>query len=132
MVRTDLYNSDEDRYQFISYDYDAAGNIKRAGNGRVTLVYNNYENGFRSDPFNRIHKIEQIMADGHRYTTEYRYDLMGNMTGIRYPNSEAWLDYEYDKMGRVIAVPGFAGTRSNPGFAYDENGAWPPSGWKMK
>ena len=58
------------------------------------------------------------MPDGHRYTTEYRYDLMGNMTGIRYPNSETWLDYEYDKMGRVSAIPGFAGT-----FTYDENSA---------
>jgi RHS repeat-associated protein len=56
-------------------------------------------------------------------TTEYRYDLMGNMTGIRYPNTEVWLDYEYDKMGRVIAIPGFAGTRTNPGFTYDANSA---------
>jgi RHS repeat-associated protein len=45
------------------------------------------------------------------------------MTGIRYPNSADWLSYDYDKMGRLIAIPGFAGSKSNPGFIYDENSA---------
>ena len=48
---------------------------------------------------------------------------MGQMTGIRYPNSAEWLTYEYDKMGRLAAIPGFAGTKNKPGFRYDENSA---------
>jgi YD repeat-containing protein len=28
-----------------------------------------------------------------QYSTEYQYDKMGQMTGIRYPNSREWLTY---------------------------------------
>lgn len=61
------------------------------------------------------------MPDESSYATQYQYDIMGQMTEIRYPNSKSWLNYEYDKMRRLIAIPGFAGTKNNPGFDYDEN-----------
>ena len=121
LLRTDLQNGS--RQQYLSYDYDLVGNIKQADNGRVKLIYNNADTNYDSDPFNRIKKIVQVMPDGSRYNTEYRYDTMGQMTGIRYPNSTDWLNYEYDKMGRLAAIPGFAGTKSKPGFSYDENSA---------
>lgn len=61
-----------------------------------------------SDPFNRIKKIKQVMPDGASYTTQYQYDISGQMTGIRYPNSADWLNYQYDQMGRLVGIPGFA------------------------
>ena len=39
------------------------------------------------------------MPDGSRYATEYRYDVMGQMTGIKYPNSSDWLAYDYESNG---------------------------------
>ena len=99
------------------------GNVKQADNGRVKLTYNNADTNYESDPFNRITKVTQVLPGGVKYSTEYQYDKMGQMTGILYPNSREWLTYEYDLMGRVVAVPGFAGTKASPGLAYDENSA---------
>lgn len=121
VLRADLQNGD--RHQCLSYEYDLVGNIKSISNEQVDLVYNDADGNYQSDPFNRIQKVKQIMPDGTSYVTQYRYDLMGNMNGIRYPNSVDWLTYEYDKMNRLVAIPGFAGTTSNPGFSYDENSA---------
>lgn len=121
VLRMELQNGS--RHQFLSYDYDPVGNVKQADNGQVKLIYNNADTNYDSDPFNRIKKITQVMPDGNRYHLEYRYDIMGQATGVRYPNSLDWLSYEYDKMGRMIAIPGFAGTKTNPGFTYDENSA---------
>jgi hypothetical protein len=42
---------------------------------------------------------------------------------MHYPNSREWLTYEYDLMGRLIAIPDFAGTKATAGFSYDENSA---------
>ncbi len=78
----------------MSYEYGPAGNVKR-----VTTSY------------------------AGRHATQYQYDIMGQMTGIRYRGSKEWLNYEYDKMGRLLAIPGFSGTKNNPGFDYDENSA---------
>jgi RHS repeat-associated protein len=111
------------RYQSLSYEYDQVGNVKRASNGRVELIYNDADGSYESDPFNRIKKVKQVMPDGASYTTQYQYDISGQMTGIRYPNSADWLTYQYDQMGRLVGIPGFAGTKSNPGFAYDDNSA---------
>lgn len=97
------------------------GSVKQDDNGQVKLIYNNADTDYDFDPFNRIKKITQAKPAGSRYNIEYRYDIMGQATGLRYPNSSEWLTYEYDKMGRVTAIPGFAGTKSNPGFTYDEN-----------
>lgn len=119
VLRTDLTNGS--RQQYLSYEYDPVGNIRRADNGQVELVYND---GGAFDPFNRIEKVTQVISGGARYTTEYRYDeLTGAMTGVRYPHSGAWLEYVYDRMGRLAAIPGFAGTSASPGFSYDENNA---------
>ncbi len=63
------------------------------------------------------------MQDGSKYNLEYQYDIMGQATGVRYPNSVDWLSYEYDKMERMITISGFAGTNKNPGFTCDENSA---------
>lgn len=121
VLRADLKNGT--RQQYLSYEYDLVGNIKQTGNGQVELIYNNADTNFDSDPFNRVKKVAQVMPGGVTYNTEYRYDQMGQMTGIRYPNSSQWLTYDYDKMGRLTAIPGFAGTKSNPGFGYDKNNA---------
>jgi RHS repeat-associated protein len=97
--------------------------VKQADNGQVKLIYNGADSNYDSDPFNRISKVAQVMPDGTRYTTEYQYDIMGQMTGIRYPNSASWLTYDYDQMGRLVGIPGFAGNKDNPGFIYDDNSA---------
>jgi len=111
------------RFQTLSYDYDQVGNVKRASNGQVDLIYNDADGNYDSDPFSRIKKVKQIMPDGTSYTTQYQYDVMGNMTGIRYPGSADWLTYQYDPMSRLVGIGGFAGTRNKPGFTYDENSA---------
>lgn len=57
------------------------------------------------------------------YATQYRYDKAGNVTGILYPGSSAWLEYQYNTVNRVYAITGLAGgTLSNPAFAYDPAG----------
>lgn len=111
------------KVQTLSYEYDQVGNVKRASNGQVELIYNDADGSYSSEPFNRIQKVKQVMSDGTSYTTQYQYDVMGNMTGIRYPNSSDWLNYQYDKMNRLVSISGFAGTSSKPGFTYDENSA---------
>ncbi len=121
VLRTDLRNGT--KHQYLSYDYDQVGNIKQADNGEVKLIYNNADQNYESDPFNRVTKVTQVLPGGARYNTEYQYDLMGQLTGMRYPNSQEWLIYEYDLMGRLVAIPGFAGTMTTPGFTYDENSA---------
>jgi RHS repeat-associated protein len=121
ILQTSLQNGS--RTQSLSYQYDIVGNLKKADNGQVKLIYNNADSNYDTDPFNRISKVEQVMLDGTRYTTEYRYDIMGQMTGIRYPKSAEWLTYDYDAMGRLVGIPGFAGGKDNPGFTYDDNSA---------
>ncbi len=121
VLQSNLQNGS--RMQSLSYQYDIVGNVKEADNGQVKLVYNDADGNYDSDPFNRISKVAQVLPDGTRYTTEYQYDIMGQMTGIRYPNSTGWLTYDYDKMGRLIGIPGFAGTKDTPGFTYDDNSA---------
>jgi RHS repeat-associated protein len=121
ILNTNLQNGG--RTQSLSYQYDIVGNVKQADNGQVKLIYNGADSNYDSDPFNRISKVAQVMPDGTRYATEYRYDIMGQMTGIRYPNSVSWLTYDYDQMGRLVGIPGFAGSKDNPGFTYDDNSA---------
>ena len=122
VLRTDLQNGT--RQQYLSYEYDPVGNIKQTDNGQVRLIYNNADTSYESDPFNRIKKVAQVMPGGTTYNSEYRYDnKTGNMTGIKYPNSQAWLNYDYDKMNRLVGIPGFAGSGNNLGFTYDENSA---------
>jgi YD repeat-containing protein len=94
VLKADLQNGN--RHQYLSYEYDLVGNVKKASNGQVDLVYNTYNGNYQTAPFNRIGKVEQVMPDGSRYATEYRYDQIGQMTGIKYPNSSEWLDYQYD------------------------------------
>ena len=121
ILNTNLQNGT--RMQSLSYQYDLIGNVKQADNGQVKLIYNNADSNYDTDPFNRISKVEQVMPDGTRYATKYRYDIMGQMTGIRYPKSAEWLTYDYDKLGRLVGIPGFAGSKANPGFMYDDNSA---------
>ena len=121
ILNTNLQNGT--RTQNLGYQYDIVGNVKQADNGQVKLIYNNADSNYDTDPFNRIGKVEQVMSDGTRYATEYRYDIMGQMTGIRYPKSVEWLSYDYDKLGRLVGIPGFAGSKDNPGFMYDDNSA---------
>jgi RHS repeat-associated protein len=121
ILNTNLQNGG--RTQSLSYQYDIVGNVKQADNGQVKLIYNGADSNYDSDPFNRISKIAQVMPDGTRYTTEYQYDIMGQMTGVRYPKSAEWLTYDYDQMGRLVGIPGFAGSKDNPGFMYDDNSA---------
>lgn len=114
ILKTNLQNGS--RTQNLSYQYDIVGNIKTTDNGQAKLIYNDADNNYDTDPFNRTSKVEQVMPDGTRYATEYRYDIMGQMTEIRYPNSVSWLTYDYDQMGRLVGIPGFAGSKDNPGF----------------
>ncbi|MCL6614016.1 MAG: glycohydrolase toxin TNT-related protein, partial [Firmicutes bacterium] len=56
---------------------------------------------------------------GAFYTVSYRYDAAGNLTGIRYPGSETWVEYAYDGANRLKSVAGFT---TDDGFTYDPSG----------
>ncbi len=74
------------------------------------------------DPLGRITKEERIIAE-KTYTTQYSYDKIGNLTSIKYPESDQWLDYSYNNLNQLVGIEGIAdGTVSNPAFTYNNNG----------
>jgi RHS repeat-associated protein len=99
----------------ISYEYDPAGN-------RTKMTDPSGSASYAYDPLNQMVAVQKSIL-GRPYTTEYRYDQAGNITGIRYPGSSTWLEYRYNQTNRLSAIPGLAdGTQANPAFAYDPAG----------
>ncbi|NLG85492.1 MAG: hypothetical protein GX493_13020, partial [Firmicutes bacterium] len=109
LLATEFYREGVLQGRF-TYEYDAAGE-------RVRAVDPNCVTSWTYDPMGRV-TSETRSFNGHTYTTSFRYDGVGNLTGIRYPGSEAWVEYRYDPMNRLreVAVPG-----SDPAaFHYDD------------
>ena len=99
--------------QSVTFTYNTIGNLESISDNRITL-------GYDYDIFGRVKRTDQIHGSaGTTYSTNYRYDVMGNMTGIKYPGNSDWYAYNYDILGRLVSVPGFAGTVTTPGFTYD-------------
>ncbi len=104
----------------ISYIYDRAGNRetteKRKGETLESRI------GFTFDTLSRI-TIETRNIEGKSYTTSYHYDRYGNLTGIKYPGSNEYLEYNYDNLNQLRSITDIAGDIDNPAFNYYNNGS---------
>ncbi len=100
----------------IAYEYDEAGYLTRAQDGGVVTEYNTFDSVYEPDPFGRIHKATKYI-DGKSFTVEYKYDVMGRVSGVKSPTGR-WVEYQYDKLGQLIGVPGYINEKPN----YDTGG----------
>ena len=98
----------------INYQYDRAGNrlLVEKAQSSITQSY---------DALGRIVTESRIIAD-KSYITKYSYDKYGNLTGIKYPESEDYLSYGYDELNQLKWINGLAGDKDNPAFTYNQNG----------
>lgn len=106
--------------EHIVYTYDKLGNLTNVTDslGSEALTY---------DKLNRI-QSETRVIDGKSYTTNYKYDFVGNLISIQYPQSteaEA-ITYEYNSLNRLTSVSGLADSLKtdpvNKNFMYDAAG----------
>ena len=102
--------------QVLEYDYDEAGLRKLARVDGVVTEYNTEHGVYRPDPYGRIYE-ETKSFTGKTSTVEYQYDVMGRMTGVKYPTGQ-WVTYEYNNLGELNKVPGLI----NEAPRYDEGG----------
>ncbi|HEY8462991.1 MAG TPA: hypothetical protein VIM29_03065, partial [Bacillota bacterium] len=102
--------------QILAYDYDEAGFRKRAQVDGVVTEYNTTGGVYEPDPYGRIYRETKSFA-GKTSTVEYRYDVMGRITGVKYPTGQ-WVNYEYNTLGELTKVPGFI----NEAPRYDQGG----------
>ena len=91
--------------QTLEYDYDEAGFRKLARIDGVVTEYNLSNGIYQPDPYGRIYKETKSFA-GKTSTVEYKYDVMGRVTGVKYPTGK-WVGYEYNNLGELTKVPGF-------------------------
>ncbi len=98
------YVSEEDS---VSYTYDENGNVLtvRDKNGTVTREY---------DALNRVTKYTDTFGN----TVEYRYDSLGNLIALIYPD-ETSVVYAYDANNNLVKVTDWAGRVTT--YSYDEN-----------
>ncbi|AZR73497.1 hypothetical protein BBF96_08930 [Anoxybacter fermentans] len=95
--------------------YDKEGNRLEARDND-SVILSEY------DPLGRIIEESRIIA-GKTYVTGYRYDKVGNLRFIKYPESNVWVEYKYNKLNQLVGITGFAdGTVDNPAFTYVDNG----------
>jgi RHS repeat-associated protein len=90
----------------ISFEYDMNGNrtLMTDEEGTTTFTYDN-----RNRCISETRTIEGIP-----YTVSYSYDASSRMASATYPDLSV-IDYEYDALNRLIAIPGYAA------FTYDTN-----------
>ncbi len=100
--------------EIVNYSYDQAGNqtLVEKNNSSIRRVY---------DVLGRIITEERGIG-AKSYSSSYKYDLYGNLTGIKYPNSNEYLEYNYDSLGQLESIAGIAGSEDNPAFEYNNNG----------
>ncbi len=68
-------------------------------------------------------KISQTKTiDGVAYTTKYRYDIAGNMTGIQYPGESSFLTYRFNSSNQLTEVQGFLDASHGGGISYYPSG----------
>ncbi len=125
-----------DKSHSIEYAYDEAGYQKEVQDGRVVTSYNTYDGTYIPDPYGRIYRKTDIVG-GKPLSIEYRYDIMGRVTGIKTPRGD-WVEYDYNTLGELIGIPGYVtkvGYNSrgmlegitavngiNHSYSYDRNG----------
>jgi RHS repeat-associated protein len=81
----------------VNYEYDPAGNrtiVSDTSKIENTILYNEQA----SDPLNRINSVKREF-DGKIYLSEYGYKKNGQMT------SSELTEYKYDNVGQLIAIP---------------------------
>ncbi|OCL26003.1 hypothetical protein U472_08220 [Orenia metallireducens] len=110
------YQNQEDEVanESTSYEYDKAGNrvLVEKEDSSIEQVY---------DQLGRI-VSESRSISGKVYSTEYKYDKYGNLVGIKYPESDEYLNYGYDSLNQLKYIEGIAGDEDNPAFSYNDNG----------
>src|SRR5690606_2517431 len=104
----------------MNFAYDQAGNRilaeKRTGDKLISRIVQAY------DPLNRIIS-ESRTIEGKAYKTEYRYDRHGNLTGLKYPGSNSWLEYSYDRFNLLEGIENIGVDIVSPQFSYYKNGS---------
>jgi RHS repeat-associated protein len=72
------------------------------------VSYNLTDGIYQADPLNRLTSVERSF-DGASYRTEYQYNSAkpALLAGIRYPEADRLLQYNYDGQNRVDEVVGF-------------------------
>lgn len=113
-------NYSEEADEKTSYTYDKIGNRilaeKRTGDTPISRIAQSY------DSLNRIIS-ENKSIEGSAYSTEYRYDHYGNLIGIKYPGSNDWLEYSYDKFNLLKGIENIGVDIASPEFSYHRNGS---------
>jgi RHS repeat-associated protein len=93
----------------LNYHYDANGNVTNLWSGMangVNLIYS-------YDPLNRL---TNVFSHG-QLAASYRFDLIGNLQGMRYGNGVTNL-CQYDSLNRLTNLVWKAGSSSLANFAY--------------
>lgn len=118
LQRIEITGTDGTGY-WVEYEYDEAMNKKTVRDSGNQIYYNLVEGAYRSDPLNRVNNIERRF-DGATYQTAYRYDKAGLITGVKYPEARAWVEYRYNDLNLLTEVAGF--TAMN-GINYNTDGS---------
>lgn len=82
--------------ELITLAYDQTGNLKRATDGLGSLEY----------IYNKMNQIikETRTVDSKSFTTEYRYDFVGNLKAIKNPNRNDWIQYNYNNLNQLVGI----------------------------
>ncbi len=100
----------------LEYWYDEAGYRRRVRDDGVELVYNTFAGKYIPDPFGRIRRETRII-DGRSFSVDYTYDVMGRVTGVKYPTGKE-VTYQYNSLGELTGMPGYL----NGAPVYDQGG----------
>ena len=92
-----LTGAEGDTYR-VSYTYDAAGNRLQVTDDQNTIDYH-------PDSLNRLTAIDRHF-DGAAYYTGYQYEK-NLLAGVKYPGSDAYLEYTYNERNLISGVIGF-------------------------
>jgi RHS repeat-associated protein len=95
----------------VNYQYDAAGN-------RTQVSDNGNTNNYTYDELSRPTQVERTF-DNATYTIGYQYSN-SLLTGIKYPGTTNWLNYNYNNLNQLAEVVGFT---AQQGITYDADGA---------
>lgn len=104
----------------VTFQYYPAGNLYKVTDNLGSETY-------EYDKLNRI-KAETRELDGKTYRTEYDYDFVGELSKIKYPLSDEWVNYYRDNTGHLVGISQVADNwkadpLSNPqNFTYDTAG----------
>jgi RHS repeat-associated protein len=110
LTQVNVAGADSSTYT-VTYQYDAARN-------RTQVSDNGNTNKHTYDELSRLTQVERNF-DGATYTTGYQYNK-ALLTGIQYPGTTHWLNYNYNSLHQLTEVVGFTAPQ---GMTYDADGA---------